>query len=562
MLNSIYLDGAGKIRPQAPADVLLVAGYAASYSYQSAVILRGSGALNLVKGGAYSDWTLVWATSVSAASPLYATLFNYNKAMTLDYIRVRQLPAPFDTDDGLLTLNVTSPADATEYIGDANGILEVTVTAPGSLDGSAATRCGFYYRADADLTPAWHAYVNGLGVFNLDSISADGTRTNRISVAGVITGGTTRTIRVICDGAAHSAYSLAGTTWTQHGAEITLSLNDAATTIEPSIPAGWSAANLRSYPRTAAAYAELDRGETTGNTYLTSMPGKKAQHQMDVYNGKLYAVGGESESGAASPKKLYAYDPALDNWDTLTDLSFAQAERQSAGWRAAGSKLYFIGGYTSPSAVDVHAEVFEYDPALNTWATKTSMPTAREDFATFVIDGKIHCVGGIAAGTIVLTTHEVYDPALDSWDTLEPLPVAKLLGNFGAAINGKGYVVGGTDTMVGYPTLAPVNTVYEYDPVGDSWTAKAVIPALGCYRDVVAMNGKLYVIGGTTTQWNLATNTVIYVYDPTTNAWSTGGVLPYAVSGVAAAAYNGSLYMCGGYVNGTATADLWRLAVT
>jgi hypothetical protein len=125
----------------------------------------------------------------------------------------------------------------------------LTVTAPAVLDGDANTRCGFYYRTDADLAPSWHCYVDGTGAFRLDSIAADGTRTNRVNAAGAIAGGATITLRVHRYTTKHDVYTLASTTWTKRGAQINVSLNDAVTTIEPSAPAGWTIADLRSWPR-------------------------------------------------------------------------------------------------------------------------------------------------------------------------------------------------------------------------------------------------------------------------------------------------------------------------
>lgn len=220
-------------------------------------VLRSTGAFLFLSGGTLTTPTLLWVSDVGAGNA-YAGLSTIEGAGNLRDIVVTDLPAPFATDYGIATLNTASPADATEYTGDASGVIDLTVTAPGVLDGSATTRCGFYYRADADLTPAWHCYVAGDGAFYLDSIAGDGTRTNRITVAAVIAGGGTRTLRVITTGSKHNAYTRSGATWTKRGAEINVSLNDAVTTIVPSVPAGWSVANLRSYPRTSAAYSALD----------------------------------------------------------------------------------------------------------------------------------------------------------------------------------------------------------------------------------------------------------------------------------------------------------------
>jgi hypothetical protein len=236
-------------------DILGIA--AADYAY----ITRSAGGAFFARVS--GDWTLLWLDSVATTTPMRFAFWLWltsgsTGVIEASYFRVRQLDAPFTTDNGFATLDVTSPSDATEYTGDANAIIDLTVTAPGSLDGDANTRCGFYYRADADLSPAWHAYVDGLGAFNLDSIDAGGTRTNRITAAAAIAGGATRTIRVMCAGTKHNAYTLSSTTWTKRGSEITLSLNDAVITIEPSIPAGWTGADLRCYPINSSLYGALD----------------------------------------------------------------------------------------------------------------------------------------------------------------------------------------------------------------------------------------------------------------------------------------------------------------
>lgn len=233
----------------------------ANVDYKIASILRTTGTWLCIKGGAFTNWTLMWVAIWDNSVTVYPFFINYSAVGLMRNIGVRQLPAPFDADYGLTTLHIASPIDATEYTGNADGITDMTITAPGVLDGLATTRCGFYYRADSDLTPAWHCYVDGAGAFRLDSIAADGTRTNRINVAGVIVGGATRTLRSIHSASLHDCYTLTSTTWTKRGSQVNVSLNDAVTTIEPSIPAGWTAANLDDWPRTltVAQAAELDR---------------------------------------------------------------------------------------------------------------------------------------------------------------------------------------------------------------------------------------------------------------------------------------------------------------
>jgi TolB-like protein len=64
------------------------------------------------------------------------------------------------------------------------------------------------------------------------------------------------------------------------------------------------------------------------------------------------------------------------------------------GYLAAGAIdgwLYVVGGYGSGGYKNT-LEV--YNPATNTWETKSAMPTAREGLAAGVIDGRLYVVGG------------------------------------------------------------------------------------------------------------------------------------------------------------------------
>lgn len=169
------------------------------------------------------------------------------------FIRVRQLPAPFDTDYGIAALDVNPGVSGTLYTAVANAIHDLAVTAPNPL----ANTCELRYRV-LDDNNYWTAYFDATGAFKLDSVSG-GVATNRISVAAVATAGNTYTIRVLCDGTKHNCYTLSGTTWTKRGSEVNVSHQDSQTTVKPVAGTGWTLGRLTSWPRTSAAYAELDK---------------------------------------------------------------------------------------------------------------------------------------------------------------------------------------------------------------------------------------------------------------------------------------------------------------
>ena len=51
-----------------------------------------------------------------------------------------------------------------------------------------------------------------------------------------------------------------------------------------------------------------------------------------------------------------------------------------------------------------------YDPASDSWATKTSMPTARYGLAATSAGGVLYAMGGVGTNWAVLPTTEAYFP--------------------------------------------------------------------------------------------------------------------------------------------------------
>ncbi|HEX6504394.1 MAG TPA: choice-of-anchor tandem repeat GloVer-containing protein [Terriglobales bacterium] len=111
-------------------------------------------------------------------------------------------------------------------------------------------------------------------------------------------------------------------------------------------------------------------------------------------------------------------------------------------------------------------------------------------------------------------------------------------------------------TLDGYVTVATGKTTLksvEKFAVHDSWGAGTPLPSPVRYpAGVGAINGKIYVVGGTTTGSSIiATN---QVYSVATNKWSTAAPLPSPLTDGAGAVVNGILYVIGGY-NGTSVVN-------
>jgi len=236
------------------ANAALIAGgitfeaLSSNTAYEVAVVLRSAGAFYFSKLS--GSWELMWIDSAGSTATVYPMFGNYDSAGSLDYFRVGDLLGPFTSDNGIATLDVSSPAGS--YTGTADQIIEMTLTAPGTI----TTEAGFRFRV-VDANNYWRAYFNTSGAFRVDSVEA-GVATNRINVAGVIGAGQTRTIRIVSDGTAQDAFSLASATWTKRGSQLTNDIHTTATGMATDVGAGWTAANLRAYPRTSAQYTVLD----------------------------------------------------------------------------------------------------------------------------------------------------------------------------------------------------------------------------------------------------------------------------------------------------------------
>ncbi|MFI5202552.1 MAG: kelch repeat-containing protein, partial [Candidatus Kapaibacterium sp.] len=81
-----------------------------------------------------------------------------------------------------------------------------------------------------------------------------------------------------------------------------------------------------------------------------------------------------------------------------------------------------------------------------TWSTASSTGfTARTDFATAAVNGKIYVIGG-AKGNTNLSTMNVYDPSTDTWSTPTTTGTFTPRWSLGAAVvGGKIYVMGGVN---------------------------------------------------------------------------------------------------------------------
>jgi N-acetylneuraminic acid mutarotase len=102
------------------------------------------------------------------------------------------------------------------------------------------------------------------------------------------------------------------------------------------------------------------------------------------------------------------------------------------------------------------------------------------------------------------------------------------------------------------------STVDAYDPVANSWTAKAPLSAPRAYLAAGVVNGSLYAVGGDVDQNGLEVVVgTVEAYDPVANTWTQKPPMPTPRGVLAAAGVNGVLYA----VSGTACCGLGLVGI-
>jgi N-acetylneuraminic acid mutarotase len=211
-------------------------------------------------------------------------------------------------------------------------------------------------------------------------------------------------------------------------------------------------------------------------------------------------------------------------WQELAPMPTARQELATA---VLNGKIYVIGGYDKDGNSTDTVEV--YNPNTNTWASAHPIPTAQNHNSAAVAAGQLYSFGGASNRTYV------YDPLGDSWSEVAMMNYGHASTPAVGVINNKIYVAGGVG--------GGNNRLEVYDPVTNTWTERAPmsVPRNHCGGGVI--DGKLYVVGGRDTPQS---PTALEVYDPQSNAWAALSPMPTGRSGIGVGAVNGELWVFGG----------------
>ncbi|KAK2913271.1 hypothetical protein Q8A67_001670 [Cirrhinus molitorella] len=243
--------------------------------------------------------------------------------------------------------------------------------------------------------------------------------------------------------------------------------------------------------------------------------------------------------------------------------------------------LYILGGRKYYGALDILKTALRFDPAQGRWERLPDMSRPRDYFAAVCHRGKVFVLGGNCDDMNCLDSVECYTPEDNTWRSSHPLDVP-LCGHAAAVLNGEMFVSGGCDSQLRcYPCLWVYDSVHgcskrapmtvgagraghvmlvsghrlvvagglqpmwagfgdqlqceSYDPVHDSWTSFPFLPRPHLSPAAAALDGQLYVLGGSSadsardTPW-------VHRYDPQAKCWNKLGTMPRPYADLAACA--------------------------
>ncbi len=206
---------------------------------------------------------------------------------------------------------------------------------------------------------------------------------------------------------------------------------------------------------------------------LMPMPTLGITH-VGAVAGKITALGGLTafQCKALPTRAVEQYDPTIDRWE---DRAKCPTEKYFGGACVLDDKIYIVGGMLGENGLGAKIvnTVDVYDPMLDKWSKVSNLSRARAILSVCALNGKIYAIGGVEGDSrrsMKSSAYvEIYDPVSDKWLKGTEMPTPRA-GLGICSINDKIYVIGGGDIANGEPPMKWANVfslVEEYNPEGD-----------------------------------------------------------------------------------------------
>lgn len=232
--------------------------------------------------------------------------------------------------------------------------------------------------------------------------------------------------------------------------------------------------------------------------------------------------------------------PNIPRWRLLAP---APTARQEVAAAVVDGKIWVAGGLLASGAATARVEA--YDPASNTWSRGPDLPIAVHHSMAVGFRGRLVVLGGF-----VPSGGSAFGPAIDRVFELrdgrwEALPRLRRIRAAGAAavVRDAIVVVGGA----GAGQVVP-SEVYAAPPgEAGAWIDAADIPTPRNHLAAATDGQYVYAVGGRADRGGQTVNLdIVERYDPQADQWKSVAALPKTTSGCGAAVIDGLLVVMGG----------------
>ena len=265
-------------------------------------------------------------------------------------------------------------------------------------------------------------------------------------------------------------------------------------------------------------------------------------------SGIAFSINGKGYFGAGVTtyswySDFYQYDPVLDTWTTKASLPINLYKGVGA---SDNNKGYAGLGITLSGTNSVlTSNWYEYNPLTNLWSVKQSANYFVQDQSACYYNGKVYLFGGKFgnSGAPYRDDIRAYNIASNTWSTINDDPGTNRTESSGFYSNGKIYIAGGQDDE-------SLNDMREYNIANNTWTKKSNSYSYFAQRASCDINGIGYFIGGYNKNLSGTTGNPypmyfdsLIKYNPTTDTWSNISQYPGGKRGnMLMVSYNGNIY--------------------
>ena len=318
----------------------------------------------------------------------------------------------------------------------------------------------------------------------------------------------------------------------------------------------------RSQPAGMATRVNLPGTPVSSGEWITGtpMPQNEGEVACGIIGNVMFLVGEQTSN-------TFAYDLVTGIWTN------GRAQRPLLGSHHAAEvyngKLYLIGGLFSGEG-----KVQIYDSAQDVWTLGADMPWPGGSVSTALINGKIYASGGIV-GSMTVDSCAEYDPLTNVWTSRKPMPFHQGRNHAAASTDGRRFFIfGGRGFGSGDGNFLAngFDDVQIYNPITNTWTTSrdsgstlSVLPiGRGGMGKAVYFRDEFYVLGGETLDGPGAEPGNVYnrvdIYNPSTNQWRTGPPMPTARHGIFPVLHQKKIYVAaGGLIAGFSASNILEI---